>query len=161
MLKLTAVALMLLAAAPKGKPAPAPEAPPDPCGADKLKLGDDVKKLSIVELPTDCKPKPPAIRVIVRSEKEVPSRVTCKVTGVDWKKQMLIVMTKSVTPGTTTDIWDDRGKKVTLVSRQKGVCPNAPKAGDPQTVTIAFAMDQDPVPPEFGEASCFMPVECK
>jgi hypothetical protein len=74
---------------------------------------------------------------------------------------MLIVWNKPMPPGAGMDIWDERGKKATVVARNKGVCPNDPKPGDPVPTTVAFLMDTDTNPPEFGEASCFVPVVCK
>lgn len=160
MLKLAALALLVLAAPRKPKAPPPPE---DPCSPEKLKLGE-VKKLIAFELPKDCKPKPPAVRVLVRSAKDFPVRMVCDpkaVAGVDWSKVMLVVMQKEHTTATVAhDIYDEDGRKVTLVARQKAHCPRdaAPTA---QTSTIAFLMPTDPNPPEFGDASCSLPTPCK
>ena len=160
MLKLTIVALMLYGAG-KAKPKAPPPGPPDPCSADKLKLGE-VKKLIPFDLPKDCGPRPPAIRVFVRTEKEFGERMTCAeaaVKGVDFKKHMLIAMKRNNAAGTVgTDIYDERGQKVTFVSRFKGACPGEKQ--EASEAVIAFLMDTDPVPPEFGEATCNLPANC-
>jgi hypothetical protein len=162
MLKLTAVALLVLAAAPKGK-AGAPAASADPCSPERLKLGE-VKKLIAFDLPKDCKPRPPAMRVLVRSEKDFGERMTCDkkaVAGVDFKKVMLVAWIKDVAPNTQGhDIWDEEGRKVTVVARQKQVCPEDPRV-EPSKQTVAFLTDTDPVPPEFGESACTVPAQCK
>lgn len=161
MFKLTAVALLVLAAAPKGKGGPA--APQDPCSPDRLKLGE-VQKLIAFDLPKDCRPKPPAIRVLVRSEKDFGERMTCDkkaVAGVDFKKVMLVAWLKNVVPNATgNDIWDEGGRKVTVVTRQKQICPEDPKV-EPSQATVAFLTETDPVPPEFGEMTCTVPATCK
>lgn len=161
MLKLAAVALLLFAAPPKKPKGPPP--PEDPCSPEKLKL-DDAKKLIAFDLPKDCKPKPPAVRVLVRSAKDFSTRVVCDakaVAGVDWSKVMLVVMQKEHTTATVGhDVYDEDGRRVTVVARQQGTCPRdaAPTA---QTSTVAFLMPTDPNPPEFGDASCTLPTTCK
>ena len=79
-------------------------------------------------------------------------------SGVDFKKNSVVVTGRALSPATVgVDVYDD-GQKVTFVSRQRESCPNE-YPPMPITVPLAFLVPAGESR-TFGEATCKQPWKC-